>query len=430
MVASEDYKVTYATDGTTGPFAITFPARLNSASAALDIKVYYRSSAGDETDITSLCTITGVNVYTVTAYAAGAQIVIFREPEMKQESGYKHGTKFPATQFEDDFDYAMYCIHRVKFAADRAIKGPVTDAATIDMTLPSKESRASNYLGFNSDGEPIAIAGAAGDVTVSAFMETVLDDATAEEAKMTLEIDDRKIGQIVGGGLRYVSSDLVKLRPINYHFQTAAGVDAWVRVAAETSFTGATTNYPSAGSWAYVLGDVSGNITLAAAAGAATERPSDAYFQWGELGGTGFSHEKNGYYSDATHRILGAIHKISSTSFYFISMQNGSDEVGRNSLGKWNRVEKMQICSKLGITIAVTTLANQNIGTYGWSYYAGSVSQNHAVPFIEDPSASASGTLISCISIANTTTITIYGTAAASATITDACYTAVGFWRN
>lgn len=184
-----------------------------------------------------------------------------------------------------------------------------------------------------------------------------------------------EIGKIVGGGLYYVSSNLVKLRPIGYHINNGVQ-DFWIRIDAETSLTNATANWPGAGTWAYVLGDKDGNITLATATGAAGVRPSDAYYQWGEIGGTGFNHYKKGYYLDATHRILGAIHQVSATSFYFIHQKNETDEEGQNSNGSWIRVNNTQRA------ITENAAATNPVTAIGALYYT-TAAVTFPVPFLD-----------------------------------------------
>lgn len=185
-VNSDLYKVAYATDGTTGPFAITFPVRLDDANAARDIVVYYRTAAGVEADITSTCTIAGLNVTLGTAYVAGGKITIARDPDLKQLSTYSYGTKFPASQFENDMDYAMYCTQKVYSETARSLKAPITDDDAI-LTIPDEDARRGKFLAFDSDtGLPMASEGSG--TPASAYMATVLDDETASEAQATLEV--------------------------------------------------------------------------------------------------------------------------------------------------------------------------------------------------------------------------------------------------
>lgn len=145
----------------------------------------------------------------------------------------------------------------------------------------------------------------------------------------------QNIGRKDGLDIYYVGSQSLKIRVGATHINNGYR-DYWVRKKTETAITNATDNWPTTGAWAYVLMDYLGNITLAAATGADTVRPSDNFFAWGELAGTGFDHLRQGYYS-GNLKCIAAFHKVSNTSYYFINLLNGSDEIGENSNGRWTR---------------------------------------------------------------------------------------------
>jgi hypothetical protein len=70
--------------------------------------------------------------------------------------------------------------------------------------LPSVAARANRLLGFDAQGNPIA-AGSFGGATVTPFMSTVLDDATAADACATLEAF-RTAGGTLTGNVRLTAS--------------------------------------------------------------------------------------------------------------------------------------------------------------------------------------------------------------------------------
>lgn len=120
--------------------------------------------------------------------ASGYEITIRRVREILQQTDVRNQGPFNAVLHEDAFDHLIMVDQQQQDELDRSFKLPETeagsDAATI---LPSLADRASNFLAFDASGNPIAAAGVT-DVPVSAFMETVLDDATAAAARTTLGV--------------------------------------------------------------------------------------------------------------------------------------------------------------------------------------------------------------------------------------------------
>lgn len=100
---------------------------------------------------------------------------------------YQQGENFAAETDEAALDkLTMQSIDR-SGVTSRALSFPVTDDPDLDPTIPDSVSRASKSLGFDSDGEPIALSGTvSGDVLVTDYMEGLLDDGDADTARATL----------------------------------------------------------------------------------------------------------------------------------------------------------------------------------------------------------------------------------------------------
>lgn len=72
---------------------------------------------------------------------------------------------------------------------ERNLRQPVTDSTNIDY-IPSSTARASKFLAFDSDGDPIASVGSASTGSViSAYAATFCDDATEAEFKATVNLE-------------------------------------------------------------------------------------------------------------------------------------------------------------------------------------------------------------------------------------------------
>lgn len=181
------------------------------------------------------------------------------------------------------------------------------------------------------------------------------------------------IGQIHGGGIYQESTDVMTLRPISLHVNDGIQ-DWWVEINEETDLS-ALANYPTGASsnWFYVLCDRYGNITIEETTnGTASQRPTDAFYQWGEYGGTGYDHVRKGYYhsSYSGKKIVGVIRKVSSGTWYVINQKSGEEETGENGNGRWERKGNIQTIYVNGGSISSSS------GLFG-----GGVARTYPVPF-------------------------------------------------
>ena len=174
----------------------TFPI-----SASSDLEVIQRVTAtGVETVLaeTTNYTVTdpdgatadwsaGGNVTTVTAVAATAQIHVIRKTPNTQTLDLVAGASFSAESVEAALDRNTRNIIENTDALDRTLRFPDTDPIASIGDMPNSIDRASKWLYFGDDGVPTAAASVTPSTsTVSAFMETVLDDADGEAALTTM----------------------------------------------------------------------------------------------------------------------------------------------------------------------------------------------------------------------------------------------------
>lgn len=129
----------------------------------------------------------GGTVTLVSALATTSECHVMRSRSKTQTLDLTQGGDFTAENVEDALD--RVCTHTIDNAeaVNRSLRAPSTDSTSIDMELPNSVDRASQYLAFDASGEPTVVSSVAPDTaTITAWAETLLDDASAAAARTTL----------------------------------------------------------------------------------------------------------------------------------------------------------------------------------------------------------------------------------------------------
>lgn len=238
-------RVSYAGDGTTTSFAFAF-----TLWAASEVKVYLVSSTGVQTlkTITTHYTLStstfpaaSLNVTMVTAPATGETLVLVRSQALSQALDLVNGDPLPSDLIERRFDILTGIIQNLSERVDRALSLPV-GSSLANLTYEAPAAAADGYaIVWDDGGEAFILASALDttEVTVSAFGQTLIDDANAAAALTTLGVsafvqtllDDADAGT----------------------FQTTLGISAFVKTLL---------NDASASAFFATLGVLSGNATI------------------------------------------------------------------------------------------------------------------------------------------------------------------------
>lgn len=200
-VATTTNRESFNGDDTTIEFDFTYKAFADS-----DIKVVIRAADDTETalvldtDYTVVVdeeaggTVTLIGDYAATPPATGETVVIYRELPYTQAIDPIENDPQRADVQEEGLDRAVILIQQLKDAMARSLQLPVSTAFS-DLALPEPE--AAKYLRWNAGGtalENIALTTTA--LAVSAFAETLLDDADAAAFLATLGITSSATARI------------------------------------------------------------------------------------------------------------------------------------------------------------------------------------------------------------------------------------------
>ncbi len=183
----------------------------------LELNVDYTLSATNN-DFSSGGTLT-----TVATLASGNTLILHREALRTQTVNLIQGQAMPAEATETTFDKQTLAIQDIDKDLLFYISVPKGDPTTaLTLELPSSVDRADRNLTFDSSGN-VQTTASVGEVTVSAFAETYLDDTTASATRTTL-------GLAIGTDVQAWDTqldDIAALTPMNSNFIVGDGAN-WV----------------------------------------------------------------------------------------------------------------------------------------------------------------------------------------------------------
>lgn len=121
--------------------------------------------------------------------ATGYTLAIRRVVAITQPTDFRNQETLHLDDLEDTFDRLVMIDQQQQDEIDRSIKLPETeDPADFSLTLPAMADRANKLLACDSSGNITAVTNLDTEVEVSAFVDTLLDDATAAAFFTTLGI--------------------------------------------------------------------------------------------------------------------------------------------------------------------------------------------------------------------------------------------------
>lgn len=135
------------------------------------------------------------------ALTAATYIVVERYvPEVQETDLTNQGGAYPA-DIEEALDYLTMIAQQQQDQLDRSIVFSVAD--TVETTLPVASARAGLFLGFDSNGAPIAVAGIDPSVQVSAAMIPVVTAPTTAAALTALGLPGNLLDLLIPSGTEW-----------------------------------------------------------------------------------------------------------------------------------------------------------------------------------------------------------------------------------
>jgi len=148
-------RIVYTGSAGVGPYAFSFPVLANT-----DIAVYKNTTLLTlTTDYTvTINSSTGEGSVTLVSAATGSdRITIVGARAIQRSTDFVTGGDFFANTLNTELDSEVIFVQQVAETAERALKAPVTDPTSINMTLPVNTTRANKFLSFDSIGNPQAL---------------------------------------------------------------------------------------------------------------------------------------------------------------------------------------------------------------------------------------------------------------------------------
>lgn len=132
----------------------------------------------------------GILTTTVT-YASGNTLILERDIARTQTVNLIQGQSLPPEPTEQTFDKQTMAIQDIDKDLLFMLSVPKGDPLTaLNLELPDSITRASRFIFFDATGSVTTASTTDTDITITSYMETLLDDADASTAQATLALKD------------------------------------------------------------------------------------------------------------------------------------------------------------------------------------------------------------------------------------------------
>lgn len=189
---------------------------------------YTVSGAGDDN---------GGNVTLTAGATAGQVVTIYRDIAIARDTDFQQNGPWRSAAINDELDRMTLIDQQLELATTRALRVNVNDEADFDdLVLPSASARASRFLAFDANGEPVMSAGTGADaglredIATGAAGAVTFVDTVADMKALTGLVDGAVVvtkeyatGKGGGGTYLYYTTPPSTADSFIYHDQTTGG---------------------------------------------------------------------------------------------------------------------------------------------------------------------------------------------------------------
>lgn len=148
---------------------------------------HYTLTGGDgSTGNVVFVTATPPDVQQVLGATGGSTVVITRNIPIERTSDFSAGADINRAALNEQLDILTAMIADLKNKVDRSPTLYDYDVVNYQMTIPPTAERSNKYLAFGATGDLVVSSGTTSSIIVSAFGETLIDDANGAAALVTL----------------------------------------------------------------------------------------------------------------------------------------------------------------------------------------------------------------------------------------------------
>lgn len=184
-IPDNDARIQYTATAGQTVFPYDFP--INAEADLVIIKEGVTLTLTTDYTVSGVGVQAGGNVTLVTGATLNDVVTIYRDEAIARTSNFNVAGDFLAGTLNDQLNSITRWGQQLERDIERTVKLDPQDTAS-ELVLPTATTRASKFLAFDGSGNAIAASGtiSGSPIPVSAFGETLLDDASASAARTTL----------------------------------------------------------------------------------------------------------------------------------------------------------------------------------------------------------------------------------------------------